>query len=211
MTPQTTITDPFKARLAALDAVFGRHSSVYREHQSFREGGPVAFAEFPQYLPKTVIYCTCELTGPDEADAPSGQRPCPSPGRSGEFEIVIALPITSKILPRRYQAGLMDHGGVGHVLRDLARLCTQEDFASGAVVPLTEPSITPVTAALLVDISSSKHPFTHAGAEHGLLLAMFIHAGELAYCRSHGHKALIALLREAGAYPTSDHRRASVV
>lgn len=210
--------DPFKARLAALDAVFGRHSNVYREHQSFVDGGPVAFAEFPQYLPKAVVYCTCELTGPDEQGRGSGQLAGDGvagagagEARSGEHELVIALSITSKLLPHRHQAGLSDHGVVGHILRDLARLSTQTEFVSGAVVPLTEPSLTPVAAALLVDISSSKHPFTHAGREHGLMLVMFIHASELNYCRDHGHRALVHLLREAGGYPLSDHRRASVV
>jgi hypothetical protein len=211
MPEQTNIADPFKARLAALDAVFGRHSSVYRQADSFIDGGPVAFAEFPQYLPKSVIYCTCELTGADQDGRIAGQALYPTSGRSGEYEILVALSISSKLVPSRHQAGITGHGVIGHILRDLAILSTQAELSSGAVVPLTEPSITPVAAALIVDISSSKHPFTHAGREHGLMLAMFIHAAELAYCREHGHKALVGLLREAGVYPVSDHRRASVV
>ncbi len=209
--PGTRAADPFKARLAALDSVFGRHSSVYREHEVFRDSGPVAFAEFPQYLPKAVVYCTCELTGRDEQGRPSGQLEYQSETRSGQFEILVALPITSKLLPHRHQAGITDHGIVGHILRDLAILCTSEEFVSGAVVPITEPSVTPIEAALLVDISSSKHPFTHMGNEHGLMLAMFIHTSELSYCRRYGHKALIGLLRDSGVYPLSDHRRDQVV
>lgn len=207
----TSTADPIRARIVALDGVFGRHSNIYREAASFIDGGPVAFAEFPQYLPKTVIYCTCELTGPDEEGRSAGQIPYPAPGRSGEYEILVALPIGSKLLPQRHQAGITGHGVVGHILRDLAVLSTQAELMSGAVVPLTEASITPISAALIVDISSGKHPFAHGGREHSLLLAMFIHASELEFCRREGHRALVKLMREAGVYPVSDHRRASVI
>jgi hypothetical protein len=220
--------DMFKARLAALDGVFGRHSNVYRESTTFVEGGPVAFAEFPRYLPKAVVYATCELTGRDEDGRWSRQLAHSGTGgaggagggggaggaveaRTGNYEILLAVPVTSKLVPQHHQAGIKGHGIVGHILRDLARLSTEAELGGGAVVPLTEPFITPVEAALLVDISSSKHPFVHQGHEHGLMLAMFIHRPELDHCRRYGHKALIGLLRDSGCYPLSDHRRESVV
>ena len=196
--------DVWQPRMAALVKVFGAaDDSVLTAIPPIYMGGGADIVCFPNYL-GGVAYVTAGLTGGVE-----GVDQAPS--QMGNYELVMCTKERC-----RGEAATSDldkaqrQDWAPNFLSQFAVATLTEPYDIGDTMdfPLLEDSA--IEALLFLGIGP-KVRFGFGGKTYGLLLCLGITQSELNRCRKEGSHVVVKALKDAGVFPWTDPKRASVI
>ena len=177
------------ARLAALEASFGpSFDQVWHATPPFDRGGPADVVAFCNHVPGWA-FVTCDLVGD------SGQ-----PESSlGAYELMICTRQREEWAP--------------HFISGLARYTLEAALEPGHTMDIGNvlAEDTTLNALLFAEPDIPINRFSARGRRFGVLLCLGITRSEFDYRWSHGHEALLDLLRRHSVFPYTDLRRPPVI
>jgi hypothetical protein len=167
------------ARIAALTAMLGSPTDrVYHATLPMYLGGFADVLPFPNYVPG-MTYVTADLTGEDVGQLPTSL---------GNYELMICV---REELSR-----------AANMISRLARYTCDAKLEAGATMDLPDFfSGSVIKAVLFAHPGGQPIHFEYLGRQYGLLLCIGITAEELAFKRTNGSDALLALLRQYDVFP----------
>lgn len=176
------------ARIAGLTPILGKPADkVLHAVIPFQLGGSADVLSFPEYVPG-ITYVTAEMTGEDV-----GQRPT----SLGNYELMICA--------------RQELQKAGDLISQLARYTCDAELEPGETMDLgTFFGDSTIRALLFANPCEQSVRFEFLGKRYGLLLCVGITAEELAFKQGRGSEALLALLKQHGAFPHTTPDRASV-
>ena len=197
----------YLAKKHALEQILGpMNDLVGHAVLPFFLGGAVDMYPFSKAMPGTV-FATMELIGWDGSG--------PRPNRLGTYELIactrLQRPVsdgTGELDPASPFTRMMNR--VCGILTSIGHYSQQAVLQPGETAEIPWSDGEPSVCVVFDRYDTNGIPFEVNGQRHGLLLVIQVHRSEMEYGRKRSGKALLAKLKEAGAYPYSDLGRPPV-